>query len=372
MPRIAFIDHSFHRKTLSSGFLPELLRKYGHVVDYFWDESWRGKNYIEWQDVKSYDVIILFQAQCAIGLRYYSRLHPNVVYVPMLDQFGLWQGSVADLAEEFEPFRGCKVLNFSRALHDAVTELGIRSYIVQYYPPIPKDAEIRSDGLRGFFWLRREDQISWATIRGLIQGTRFDSFHLHFAGDPQAKKPGLPTRDEISLHNITISTWFKDKKDLDEILRRTNVYFTARLREGIGQSFLEAFARGQCVVAPDEGTMNEYITHGVNGFLYNVHNIHPIDFTRASELGRQARGDAVKGRAAWEAGEKELVDFILSANNEQYVDKHVGIPEDGKRKVSFVGTIKYLPQEYAILRKARFIWGPVKYYLLKLFRLMQK
>ena len=51
-------------------------------------------------------------------------------------------------------------------------------------------------------------------------------------------------------------------------LRRAGIYFAPRLYEGIGISFLEAMAMGKAVVAPDNPTMNEYVTHNVNGFLY--------------------------------------------------------------------------------------------------------
>ena len=60
MASVAYVDHSFHRTTKSTGFLPEILRRHGHVVDNFWDDAWQGGAPVEWAAVRSYDVVIMF------------------------------------------------------------------------------------------------------------------------------------------------------------------------------------------------------------------------------------------------------------------------------------------------------------------------
>ncbi len=40
MARIAYVDHSFHRTTRSTEFLPEILERHGHQVQHFWDDAW--------------------------------------------------------------------------------------------------------------------------------------------------------------------------------------------------------------------------------------------------------------------------------------------------------------------------------------------
>jgi hypothetical protein len=53
-------------------------------------------------------------------------------------------------------------------------------------------------------------------------------------------------------------------------------------------SFLEAMSMGRCVIAPDNPTMSEYITHGKTGLLYNPHislpTIEPPRSIRAIQL----------------------------------------------------------------------------------------
>ncbi|WP_213952848.1 glycosyltransferase family 4 protein [Variovorax sp. dw_954] len=359
MARVAYVDHSFHRTTRSTAFLPEILARHGHQVDLLWDDAWRGGAAVAWSEVQAHDVVIMFQSYCPPPDAYFRRVHPNVIYIPMLDQFGLSQGPLFNLSSFWEPFQGCKVLNFSNATHCMTTAFGIASHLIRYYQPVQETAAPPQQGLHGFFWLRREQQLPWETIRALVSGTAFDSFHIHLATDPGTAPPQSPSAGDVARHHITTSTWFEDKADLNAVMARANVYFAPRLEEGIGQSFLEAMGRGQCVVAPDFGTMNEYIVPGVNGLLYDPRNPGPLDFSDAVALGAQARRGTVEGRARWEAAEADLVRFILTPSEALYAGKYQHPPlapaPDGGGK----GGVRAMAQQFAIFRATRFLWHPL-------------
>ena len=357
MARIAYVDHSFHQTTRSTAFLPELLRRNGHVVDAFWDEGWKGGAPVAWDAVASHDVVIMFQSFCDTqGLRF-RQAHPNVVYIPMLDQFGLWLGPMYNLSAFWEVFQGSKVLNFSNALHCLTTGFGIASRFVRYYPPVEELLAPRKPGLHGFFWLRRELQLNWSTVRKLIGDTKFDSFHIHLATDPGTPPAVLPPPQDVQRHNITTSTWFEDKAELHALMQRANVYFAPRPGEGIGQSFLEAMGRGQCVVAPDQGTMNEYIVPGVNGLLYDLFDPAPLDFTGVAELGAQARAGTLAGRRLWERAEQGLLRFVLEPSEALYVGKYQhGHSEPAPAAAS---GLQALAQHHPLFKATRFIWHPL-------------
>lgn len=367
--RIAYIDHSFHRTTRSTEFLPEILSRHGHVVDHFWDDAWQGGKAVAWSDVAPYDVVIMFQSFCRPEGAYFRRSHPNVVYIPMLDQFGLWQGPIYNLSAFWEPFQGSKVLNFSSALQSMTTAFGIASHFVRYYQPVTASPASGRNGLHGFFWLRRELQLPWKTIRELIGGVRFDSFHIHLATDPGTPAPQLPSAEDIERHHITTSTWFEHKADLHAVMERANVYFAPRVEEGIGQSFLEAMGRGQCVVAPNQGTMNEYILPGLNGLLFDIHNPKPLDFAELARLGQRARESTIAGRAAWESAEEELVRFILTPSEALYAGRYqhpfvAGAaseppPDAAQPAASPMARFRALSQRHALFRSTRFIWYPM-------------
>lgn len=354
MARIAYIDHSFHQTTKSTEFLPALLRRHGHVVDPFWDEGWKGGPPVAWRAVATYDVIIMFQSYCEMkGLRF-RQAHPNVIYIPMLDQFDLWRGPMFHLSPFWEVFQGSKVLNFSSALQCLTTGFGIASHMVRFYPPVGISPVPPKAGLHGFFWLRREQQLNWATIRRLIEGTRFDSFHVHLAKDPGTTAAVMPPPEDIAHHNITTSTWFDDRSDLDAVMQRANVYFAPRPGEGIGQSFLEAMARGQCVVAPDLGTMNEYIVHGVNGLLYDFENPRPLNLTHVTDLGARARAGIVAGRIVWQEAEQDLLRFVLEPSEALYVGKyqHAALAGAASR-------FRGLAQRHWLFKATRPVWHPI-------------
>ncbi|RST54313.1 glycosyltransferase [Variovorax sp. MHTC-1] len=376
MARIAYLDHSFHRTTKSTAFLPEILSRHGHSVDFFWDDAWQGGTPVAWADVRSHDVVIMFQSFCLSDRQHFRESHPNVVYIPMLDQFGIWQGPIFNLSAFWEPFQGSKVLNFSSAVHSMTTGFGIVSHFARYYQPVTKLLPPPPQGLHGFFWLRRELQLPWRVIRKLIENTKFDSFHIHLATDPGTVAPELPSADDIARHNITTSTWFENKADLNALMERANVYFAPRLEEGIGQSFLEAMCRGQCVVAPNQGTMNEYIVPGVNGLLYDNHNPRPLDFSDVGRLGARAREGALVGRALWEQAEQDLVRFILAPSEALYVGKYqhalwsADASPHSDATLAPVATsvqpqapagtgLRRFAQRYAVFRTTRFIWYPM-------------
>ena len=358
MKTAAFIGHSFHQKTKSTLFFIELIRRNGLSVECFWDESWNGGSSISWTTVEHFDVVVMFQVMCPLGGDYFRRLHPNVIFIPMLDQFGIWQGPLFNLTSFWEPLQGSKVINFSFAAHAMSTGAGLASHCVHYFQPIPeKNQNSDRSGLHGFFWLRRPTELNWSTIRKLLGETRFDSLHIHLAHDPGTSEPELPTEDEVKRHNITFSKWFADKKDYFEAVGRSNVYFAPRMEEGIGQSFLEAMAAGQCVVAPNQGTMNEYIISGINGLLFNNKDPQPLDFSRVGQLGQAARLSAELGRQRWEAGEKDLMDFILTPSAQLYAGKyqHTQLLAPRTQGQNFVSALKSRVESNSALRKLKTI-----------------
>lgn len=318
MKRIAYIDHSYHNKTVSTEFIPEILEKYGHKVDFFWDNSWQGGNAVNFSDVMDYDVVIMFQSFCHIKSgQYFSKLHHNVVYIPMLDQFGLWRGPINNIYQFWKPFHGVKVINFSIAAHGVTVGAGIKSHLVRFYRK-PIESFKQKNGLHGIFWVRLQDELSWQKVKLLIGDTKFDSFHLHVAKDPGSTSPILPSKEDIKKYNITISTWFDRKSDFNDVLDKANVYFAPRMEEGIGQSFLEAFSRGQCVVAPNHGTMNEYIQHGVNGLLYDSTNLQPLDFSDVHNICARTYLSCRLGYDTWMKSTTGMVEYILANNSEVY------------------------------------------------------
>jgi hypothetical protein len=104
-----------------------MLASMGHTVDYFWDSGWEGGDPIRFSQLKAYDAIIIFQAIPQGLPNCVAKHHPNVTFIPMLDQFGIAKGPLFNLRRVWSPFHGSKVLSFSKAVHAIATSNGIAS-----------------------------------------------------------------------------------------------------------------------------------------------------------------------------------------------------------------------------------------------------
>lgn len=304
--RIAYVDHSYHEKTRSTAFVPEILAR-EHEVDCFWDETWKlhrtDQRVVHAVVHGKYDVVVLFQVFWPASLLREHGL-TNVVMIPMYDaifrQPDLW----------WVNYSLCRFLNFSSTLHRRFDGLALETSLVQYFPEVPELPARQNEALTGFFW-QRTARIPWTTVSKLIEGTEWKRFNLHCATDPGQGTLPMPDAEESKRRNIVLTDWFETRAEYHRVVEECQVYFAPRDYEGIGMGFLEAMALGKCVVAPDTPTHNEYIVHGVNGILYDPLNPQPLDFSNHAELGRAARETCVAGRAKWLAeGETELMRFV--------------------------------------------------------------
>ena len=78
-------------------------------------------------------------------------------------------------------------------------------------------------------------------------------------------------------------------------------------------SYLEAMAMGKCVVAADVPTAHEYITHNVNGLLYQ--EFSQLDYSNFLEIGRRSREHIEIGYDRWLKDEERLIRFITTPTN---------------------------------------------------------
>jgi hypothetical protein len=335
---LAFIDHSFHQKTSTTRFLIDLFKEY-YNVDILWDESWRGGSRvgIKTLNEKEYDVILFFQILNYPMTDIRTLQCQNVVFVPMFD-------GVSTLSSyEWLRLRGYRFINFSSTLHRRMQRLGLVSLSVQYFlNPAEFEVEDDFDSLRGFFW-QRTNGITWTHIRRLIDASNFSKFHIHSAVDPHGCTFISPSAEDRKEYSISISNWFEDRKGYISTLYNANIYFAPRLYEGIGMSFLEAMTMGKCVIAADHPTMNEYIRHGVEGYLYDLRRVHPVDLSRSREMGKRARESCILGYKKWVDEKDSIIEFVSKRNSRI----------DTRAKIGVIVTAKTAFYSVQILRRAK-------------------
>jgi GT2 family glycosyltransferase len=303
--RIAYIGHAFHQRTGSTRFLIDILEQHATVER--WDgEPGSGASW-KWRadfDENRYDAIVIFQLHEAFELL--SGRHPNVTFVPMYDAM-IW-------AENFywkPSFHKAKIACFSWALRQEVMRRGAVHAGFQYFPD-PSRHAITEDfsTLRGFMWYRRRE-ITPALVFGLCGDAEFERFIVHDAPDPDhetTKALIIPP----NVRRLDRTSWSADGAAYGAALRDSNIFFAPRPLEGIGMSVLEAMARGHCVVAQNAPTMNEYISHGTNGLLWNPSRRGHLDFGAARSIGARARESIERGHQRWLSSIPALLDFVAT------------------------------------------------------------
>jgi hypothetical protein len=307
--KIAFIDHPLHKKTRSSDFFINTLRRDHDVAIYYPGSEWRVV----------LDSVLNANHQLAICWQHEFFAPPLVanglpsIIIPMYDGAGSMPQSYWKLFAKM----GISSINFSANLNHQHLQAGIESSYLQYYPN-PKDYEPVGDfrTLRGFLWQRHPDcHIHWHTIMRLTCG-QLGSLHIHDVPDSPIENDIPQLRDwPLLATRIKSTKWFEKKEDFLKAMYAANVFFAPRHAEGIGMALLEAMAQGQCVVAHDSPTHSEYIQHGTNGLLVNMRHPMPLDLSTAKTLGKSARTSVKIGYENWKKA-SDLINYkIHSAIN---------------------------------------------------------
>jgi glycosyltransferase involved in cell wall biosynthesis len=296
--KTAFLAMTVHiNRTRSSDFFIALLR------DFFGDVTVIPHQRV-WIDVpkSKWDLIVVWQGHYtpeeleALGA-------DRVVFVPMYDDIPLDEAY-------WSKYRQFKVFCFSSTLERLLVSYGLTAWGARYYSELPLPVEHEWDELSAFFWQRYE-ALDWRLVKVLMGDTRFSHVHLHWTPtDEHENEPPPLTEQELASGRFQVSSWFKDSEEYHTLVSRANVFFASRLTEGIGLSFVEAMAMGLCVAAPCRPTMSEYIENGVNGLLYDPDRPGPLDFSRARELGAEARSSCENGRKLWIEALPRLRDFL--------------------------------------------------------------
>lgn len=304
MEKIALIDHSYHVKTKSSSFIVDLLREY-YDVEIILDDSWQGKKEPDLSFIdEKYKAVIFWQS---ISPKMLSGLKcSNVIFFPMYD-------ACCDVSIDYwYKIRNVKVICFSKTLCDKLHMLGFQSLYIQYFPEPVFYEKIKEKSI--FFWHRRAE-VTWETVKKMIDEQKIDSIHIHRAVDP-AQEFVSPTKVDEILYNINYSDWFDTREEYLEAVKQKSIYVAPRITEGIGFSFLEAMAMGRAVIAADNPTMNEYIYHGINGYLFSEKDPKSIDLSNFEQVQENAYKTVVEGRQKW-LSEKHKIFDIIKAKSEK-------------------------------------------------------
>jgi len=303
--KVLFIDNSYHKKTHSTDFLLDLMRKYFDCdVDY--DDSWEdGKKLdISKYDFTKYKHVLFFQV--LPRWRDLRKIrHKSMFWFPMEDVGIMREGSLRRRC------RKLKTINFTQIGHKRCAELGGASLPVRFF--IKPEEFVPGDKSKVFFW-QRKNHINIRNVIKVLPEDKELHIHLHRAVDPLDSLV-VPRADVKEKYNITYSDWFENKSEMADLMKQAGIYIAPRQMEGIGMSFLEAMAMGKAVIAQDAPTMNEYIENGINGYLVDFDKPEPIDLSDIEWIQKNAYEDARFGYIRWQNDKIKIIKFIKGELN---------------------------------------------------------
>jgi glycosyltransferase involved in cell wall biosynthesis len=307
--KIVYIDHAYHQHTKSTQFFVDILSTEGDV-SIIWDKSHESvDSEFDMSAVNALmpDVIVIFQSEKAAMACALSE-YTEVFFIPMYD-------SVMHASADFwDNIKRCKVINFSLTTYNECILNNIDSIYVQYFKKPEPLIEIESSKSKtAFFWQRRETP-NINIIRPFLKRLRVKNLLFHNVPDPGVVVKRMPSFLDRIKYSIKETHWFKSAQEFKTHINKSGVYFAPRLEEGIGMSFLEALQKGQCVIAPDRGTMNEYITNGVNGILYSETSVM-LENIKPDQLRINAIRSSVNGYKRWQDGIKDILRFIYGGKS---------------------------------------------------------
>ena len=309
--RIAAVDHSFHAKTKSTEFIFDILAECG-TVERFYCERWKGGPAVDLRKLRRgrYDAIVFIQQMYRRQELRQLGDSRKTVLVPMYDGVADWT------LEKWRRYRSFQIVSFSSTLHQAAIAAGCLSNHVRYFPeircPEPAAGGDRQSGWTVFFW-ERQPSITWATVKSVLGDLPVAKVWYKPCPDPGTTASRISTEDRRRF-NIEDVGWLPTRGDYLTLVSQSDIYFAPRRYEGIGMSFLEAMALGKLVVAADHATMNEYITHGHNGLLYDLADPRPVFTGRElPTIMRNAARDSREYANEWRRGQAALKTIIADA-----------------------------------------------------------
>ncbi len=303
-PSLAFVDNIFHQYTKSADFFRELISADFDITNY-WDKTSQKGSRVSVEEINQHEYVIFWQRLNPISDL--KKIKAKMIWVPMYDSLNpdylFWKNL------SFIPI---KVICFSEYIYKKCLDFGIEAVYLKYWvKPVQNEVDFKQRSRTFFFWNR--GAVTFNEIKKIINPNSIDKFILLSRPDPNYQAESISIKDIEKYKIEKIEMDFKQsKEDYLNLVKSAGIFIAPRKKEGIGLSFIEAMSLGLIVVSYNEGTMNEYIRHGVNGYLFDEHTKEPVNFSKAEELFVKNQNESANGFKNWEKDSKNIYEFVKS------------------------------------------------------------
>ena len=328
------LDWHLNHSSAFHDMLVDPLKRYANVRLQAWDGvSWCSE---------TLEGIPLVFCQLPPPLELLAKPQVRLVWLPMWDHARgysqAWWNALP---------RSLRVVAFSEPVAERAQKARLCTLRLRYFKDPDALKPARWDEGRTLMYWNRAGMIGPQFLENLCAALKIDKLIFMSQIDPRVPELAaytLPAR----LGRITVEEvpGFLPRDAYCRLLDQANTFIAPRLNEGVGMTFLEAMARGCAVFAFDGSTMNEYITHGENGYLFQpcqasvvnrlrlkvkrsawrfiplrlFHFEYPVTESQnwgqirqldLEKLGRTARQQCLAGFAEWQTRIPEYARFVL-------------------------------------------------------------
>jgi len=252
---LAYIDHIFHKKTKSSHFLRNILKKNFNLQN-FWSTKFKN------EQIQNYSHILFFQVFPPVSTLISLR-NSKIIWVPMYDSLSNFDPNIWKICSFFP---NIKILSFSKKINKLCAQNGLNYLYCRYFlkPQINKMPKAKK--IKILFWYRGNIKLyDWIKYINLKE---VECINYYTLIDPFYKKENF-TKDDIKKYKLNIikGNYNSSKKKFLQLLKNSDVFVSPRTKEGIGMSLIEALSRSKYVLAYDNSTMSDYIINDEIGYL---------------------------------------------------------------------------------------------------------
>ncbi len=204
----------------------------------------------------------------------------RLVWIPMWDE-AIWRS--LDWWKTLP--KSLRIVAFSEQIRIRAQAAGLPTFSIKYAknPADCKPAQL--DGRRVLFYWNRTGLVEPGFIENICKTLHIDLLLFRSSLDPY-----IPIQYQYSISPKIGNTIVQEVPGIEllsrseylNIFEQANIVIAPRLLEGVGVTFIEALARGCAVFAHNAPTMNEYIRHGQNGYLFSSYSHNPRNFPQYS------------------------------------------------------------------------------------------
>jgi hypothetical protein len=271
---------------------------------------------------------------CQIAPTEQALKDPNakLVWIPMWDDARHYPAKVwASIP------KNVRIVAFSEHLANRARQVGLPVLHLKYFKNPDQFSPSGWDQEKVLFYWNRTGMIGPEFLEKLCAALSVNRLIFRADIDPifgEDIRYQLPARINDTL--VETLPFLSSKEAYYRALDKANIVIAPRLAEGVGMVFLEALARGSAVFAYDGPTMNEYITHKQDGYLFptvyatdadrknpefsqrvlskypvtDLQNWNDITHLDLKSIGQNARQNHQAGYTQWQQSLDEFTKFI--------------------------------------------------------------